>query len=526
MPTFDVLYDGELRQLDLEDGEHRVGRASDNAVQLPVASVSKNHAVLRVDGDRLFVKDLGSTNGTDVDGQPVGASEVEVAAEATVRFAGVALWRHKENPNTSPNLADDSEVSSHISYRPTQGFSDAARERIMGMLSSLFELLTSDENPREIAARACEFVSKYVPCDRVVLLEDDGEGTQISEKAHWLMRGDTSEKLRLSSTIVGQVLSQRESVLVANALNDPNYSGHESIMALDLRSAMAAPLFDNERVRGILYLDTADAGVSYAQEDLQVFTATANAVAVKLRNLSLESELKTAARIQLAMLPEKLAPPEGYEVEAHLVMCRSVGGDLYYCIERPDGKFLVVLGDVAGKGTPAALAMTAAIVLIRTLAEIGGELPEFVQRLHRQLHESLAPEQFITMFLGELDPSTGHMTFVNCGHPPPIVRHADGSLDELNSTGLPVAMIDRLPAEVAETTLQPGDTLAIFSDGIPEATKSGDEMLGDDALGEWLAAEGGRPLPEVVQYVVEEVDRFLEGEPNSDDLTLLLIRRN
>jgi hypothetical protein len=523
---FELVYDGKVNFVELGDGEHSVGRSSENAIQIPVSSVSKKHALLRVDGGRVFVKDLGSTNGTELDGNAISTVETEVPPHGTVRFAGVPL-RNAEHTVAEPiTFAGDAEVSSEVSYRPTDGYSDAARARIVDMLAGLFELIAAGRDATEVETAACEFVSRLVPADRAVILQDDGEGTSINTKARWTRGADKGERLRLSQTIVKQVLRNRESVLVANALNDPNFKGSESIVALDLRSAMAAPLFDNQRVRGILYVDTADPRVMYTPEDLQVITATANAVAVKLRNLTLEGELRTAARIQKAMLPATLCAPEGFELHAHQVMCRDVGGDLYHCLPRPKGKLLIALGDVAGKGMPAALAMSACIVLIRTLAEIIDDLVELVDHLHRQLHQSLADEQFITLFVGELDPATGDLKFVNAGHNPPLLRKSSGEIEELKTTGMPVAMIESIRFSSLSTNLQPGDLLTIFSDGIPEATKDGEHMLELDPLIDLLKINADDALDQLSSRIVKTVDDFLEGEPASDDVTLVLLRRN
>jgi sigma-B regulation protein RsbU (phosphoserine phosphatase) len=516
---------GQSRAFELADGEHSVGRAGDSTIVIPIARVSKHHAVLRVEGDRLFVRDLGSTNGTEIGTTRIGTDEVEVPRGSVVSFAGVILRRPSASV-TLPMSFTGAPVSTLMRYNTREGYSNTARDRIVSLSSELFELLASGEDASVVESAACRFVAKCVSADRVVLLIDQGEGTSIEAGARWMRRQDDGTPLQLSSTIVGQVVSERESLLVANPAEDPRYVEQKSIMFLKLRSAMAAPLFDNERVRGILYVDTAEPTVKYTQDDLQVLTATANAVAVKLRNISLESELRTAARIQRTMIPAVLETPAGFALDAYQVMCRSVGGDLYHCRRRPNGHILLALGDVSGKGTPAALSMSAATVLIGLLAEIGGDLEAIVQHLHRQLFESFSAERFITMFVAELDAESGSLRYVNAGHEPPLLVRASGEIEALNSTGMPLAMMDELEAPSEQVVIEPGDLLAIFSDGIPEATTSGDTFYGHDAMKEVLRTQRDRPLPELRGNVVASVDAFLRGEPNSDDLTLMLLRRN
>jgi len=266
--------------------------------------------------------------------------------------------------------------------------------------------------------------------------------------------------------------------------------------------------------------------VRYTQADLEVLTATANAVAVKLRNITLEEEIHAAAKIQKALIPSNVFVPDGYEVDAHQMMCRSVGGDLYFVGARPNGRVLIALGDVTGKGMPAALAMSATTVSLGILADIDSDMETLAGRLHRQLFKSLAEEQFVTLFVGELDPATGAVRYVNAGHEPVLLVRANGAIDTLDSTTLPLAMIEEIPLIAAEARLDPGDLMVIFSDGIPEATTSGDNFLGLDRVKATLTEKRNQQLPAVRGSVVSLVEAFLAGGPASDDVTLVMLRRH
>jgi hypothetical protein len=525
MIPIEIVWEGENHKFTLNEGQQTVGRSSENDVQVAMARVSKRHAEIRVEGERLFVRDLGSRNGTELNGKPVGEGWVEVPPGSLVSFAGALMRRASPATTAAHRLLGDHQVSASLRYNISQGYSNAARSRLMDRSSELFELLASSDDANAIETAACAFVAQCVPAERVVMLADSGEATSVEASARWTKSGNPDAPLQLSSTIVGSVLRERDSVLVANPLEDPRFGGQQSIMALSLRSAMAAPLFDNQRVRGIIYVDTTDPRVRYTQADLEVLTATANAVAVKLRNLSLEEEIGTAARIQRAMLPSGVYVPEGYEIDAHQMMCRAVGGDLYFVGLRPNGRALIALGDVTGKGMPAALAMSASIVSIGLLADIDSDLRAVAVRLHRQLFRSFSREQFVTLFLGELDLKSGKLTYINAGHEPPLVVHADGTMRQVESTTMPFAMIEEMPLEVSEMTLEPGDVMAIFSDGIPEATTTGDKFLGLAGVKEILATHRGDPLPVIRDRIVNIVQAFLAGGPASDDVTLVMLRR-
>jgi len=521
----EIVWAGQAHAYFLDDGEHSVGRASDNDVQISFARVSKRHAHLRVSGETLYVRDDGSSNGTEVNGLPIGREDVEVPPGTIVSFAGALLRRPGTHSSVRHTLLGDERVSTRMRYRAREGYSDAARERILGQSAGLFELLASGDSAEQVGEAACRFVSQCVHADRVVLLEDEGEGTSLENRAHWTRRGDPDAPLHLSGSIVSGVVSDRESILVANPAHDPRFEAQQSIVSLNLRSAMAAPLFDNERVRGIFYVDTSQSGVEYSRADLEVLTAVSNAVAVKLKNLTFEREMRTAARIQRSMLPDHLDVPDGYEVDAYQSMCRSVGGDLYALLPRASGNVLIALGDVSGKGMSAALAMGAATVLLGLLADIEGDVERVATLLHRQLFRSLAEEQFITFFIGELNPATGTLHYVNAGHEPPLIARASGDLDALAPTGLPVALIEDPMLSSSTARLEAGDVMAVFSDGIPEATTHGDEFLGSDAMETALREGRGGELAKLRGRVVVAVEEFLDGAPASDDVTLLLLRR-
>ncbi|MBU8871552.1 MAG: SpoIIE family protein phosphatase [Gemmatimonadales bacterium] len=527
--------DGSVRKVLLSDGEHLVGRSPSVAVCLPFPEISSIHASLRIMQERVFLKELGSTNGTEVCGKTMtrDGGEIEITGCARILFAGIPVDLVDSGSSSSipkpTECTSQDEIDSITrltlgSYTLDQEFSEVARAKIVEMLSSLFELIAADEAPGCLATPACEFISRWVSADRVVLLEDSGEGTPVEPSGSWTSDGGSTEDIRLSSTLVQRVVNDRTGVLLAD-IQAPNVGPSESMVAQRLCSVMAVPLFDNERVRGILYVDSRRKEVHYKQDDLQVVTATANAVAVKLRNLSMERELAMAARIQQAMLPAQLPDIPGHELLARLDMCRSVGGDLYHVIQRPNGRILMALGDVAGKGTPAALAMSATMVLLSTLAEIGGDVSAMLDLCHRKLFESLAPEQFLTLFLGELDFATGQLIYVNAGHELPIISRVDGTLELLPPGGPPVALIPEASWQCGEVQLLPGDLLAVFSDGIPEATLDADDFLGLEGVKEILGSRRMAPLPEISNAIGNLVSEFLKGSHSSDDVTLMLLRR-
>jgi sigma-B regulation protein RsbU (phosphoserine phosphatase) len=238
----------------------------------------------------------------------------------------------------------------------------------------------------------------------------------------------------------------------------------------------------------------------------------------------LAHELVTAARIQRGLLLP--APPrlDGYRLEAFLETCHEVGGDLFDFHLRADGKLVFLLGDVSGKGMGAALLMSSFLASARVLYDTCSDPGELATRLGAILHRTTDPAHFVTGFVGCLEPSTGAMHYVNAGHPSAMLALA-GSLRELESTGVPFGLVADFRYQAKAAELRPGEVLALFSDGIPEAQRGG-EFFEEDRLRRLLLEAGdGEPLDALCKRMVGQVDAFLAGQPRSDDLTLLLIRR-
>jgi sigma-B regulation protein RsbU (phosphoserine phosphatase) len=239
--------------------------------------------------------------------------------------------------------------------------------------------------------------------------------------------------------------------------------------------------------------------------------------------LRLAHELATAAHIQRGLLPP--APRiEGWQVEAYLESCHEVGGDLYDCRVLPDGRLLFLVGDVSGKGMGAALLMSSFLASARVLYSSCAGPGELATRLGEIVHANGDPGRFVTAFLGCLDTQTGLLHYANGGHPPPVLLRG-GEIRQLEGAGVPFGILPDFAYGIVTVEIRPGDLLAVFSDGIPEAQRA-EEFFGDERLHEALvAAASASDLAQVRGGVLTRLAAFLGDAPRSDDVTLLLIRR-
>lgn len=239
----------------------------------------------------------------------------------------------------------------------------------------------------------------------------------------------------------------------------------------------------------------------------------------------IEGELALARRIQARLLPGP--PPEvaGLEIAGVSESAREVGGDYFDHFLLADGRLLLAVADVSGKGVPAALLMSAVRAGLITQPSEGERPADVLRRIHLFLYRSVEPGQFVTAFLAFLDASSGHLEYCNAGHNPPIVVSPDGALSRLECGGLVLGIVEDASYETGEMTLAPGALLAIFTDGVTEAQNPAGELWGEDALIELLRALRSEPPRRLASRLLESVRAFESGRPASDDVTLLLVRR-
>jgi sigma-B regulation protein RsbU (phosphoserine phosphatase) len=210
---------------------------------------------------------------------------------------------------------------------------------------------------------------------------------------------------------------------------------------------------------------------------------------------------------------------------ACLNSCFEVGGDLYDAGTLPSGEIMIAVGDVSGKGIGAALLMSHVMASLRILSEERIPLKELVEKVHREVLRVSDPAKFVTLFIGRLDTRTHRLEYVNAGHNPPFLLQQGHDPRTLDSTGMPLGMMEGAIFEAVSCVIPPGALLAIFSDGVTEA-EGQDEFFGEERLVDALSRHGDRPIEEVTARVLEDVRSFVGETPASDDITLLLLRRS
>jgi serine phosphatase RsbU (regulator of sigma subunit)/anti-sigma regulatory factor (Ser/Thr protein kinase) len=298
---------------------------------------------------------------------------------------------------------------------------------------------------------------------------------------------------------------------------------------------LVVPLVTQGELIGLLNLGERLSEQEYSADDRKLLENLAGQAAPALRVAQLvreqeaevrrreryEQEMRVAQLIQQNFLPKQLPATSGWEVEAFYRPAREVGGDFYDFIDLPDGQLGVVVGDVTDKGVPAALVMASTRSVLRSSAQRLVEPGQVLERVNEMISQDMPPNMFVTCLYGVLEPSTGHFRFANAGHNLPCVQTEDGAV-EVRATGMPLGLLPGMTYEESEVVVEPGRTLLLYSDALPEAHGPEGNMFGFPKLVEVAGVSGD----DVIDELLTELDRFTgPGWEQEDDITLVSLTR-
>jgi len=350
-------------------------------------------------------------------------------------------------------------------------------------------------------------------------------------------REDQSDSARLSMTILKEAMDKARAILSHDASSDKRFSLSESVTNLRIRSVMCAPLVVPEgQSLGAIQIDTVDKAAPFSQDDLEVLASVASQAALALENAHLhvaslkqrdyERDLEFATQVQLGFLPNERPRVAGYEFFDFYEAAQRVGGDLFDYVRLPDGRIAITVGDVAGKGLPAALLMA------RIYSDARYELlakptpAEALSSMNANVCSSGLGHRFITLAIVVLDPSRHTLTIVNAGHLPPLLRSRPGLVKPIGTeiSGLPLGIRPETEYAQVQIPIEPGATVVMATDGVTEAMNAAREIYGTQRLTEFIkkAPPHAAPLGEAI---VAAVEAFCAGEPQRDDTCLICFHR-
>jgi sigma-B regulation protein RsbU (phosphoserine phosphatase) len=538
-----------------------IGRSARNDLCIPDPFASRVHAEVRKEGDQYILQDLGSANGTIYDGAPVegaitltSGGRVRIGETEIVFDDGSLAARLGATMITEPQQepVPEATIALNSSDRTTSGLLEAiegARTQpnfdeprhvagqgdLLALISKVGVTLLASATLNETLEQIASLAFEAVPADRCLIMMRDYEGKELQVKVARLRdrKGEVGE-IRVSRTIVDEVVGKGKSVLTADAQHDPRLMS-STMMLQPVRSVLAVPLGVGENVFGLIYADSPIGEGRFTEDHLKVLTTLASVAAIRVENARLleqqmerqrlEHELQLASEIQQRFQPT--APPfvTGYELQGISFPCYEIGGDYYDFIRQEDGRLFIALGDVSGKGTAAALLMSSLHAAIHAQCSANNTIVDTVSSVNRYLAENIPSNRFVTLFFAELDPVPGILSFVNAGHNPPLIVHLGGTVENLSSGGLPLGIKPDAVFRAGRTRLLNGDVLVIYSDGVSEALNTQGEEFGADRLQQVVARNLDASAAGIRDRIEAALTKFAQGTPAADDITLVIVKR-
>jgi phosphoserine phosphatase RsbU/P len=344
-------------------------------------------------------------------------------------------------------------------------------------------------------------------------------------------------RLPIGTGISGHVAKTGKTINLKDAWKDKRFfSGFDLRTGFQTRTMLCMPMRDRKgKIIGVFQILNKHDG-AFKKEDENFLEAFSVHASLAIENARLhkdivekeriEKELEIAGTIQRRLLPKQLPVLPGYEIDAVARPSKNVGGDYYDLLMLKDGKFAFVIADVSGKGVPAALIVSTLHASLHAYIDGASNLADLVRRLNIIVHENTEAERFITLFMAVLDPDDGTLTYVNAGHNFPfLLRTQQSSIHPLTSTGLPLGMFNTAEFQQEVVKLDQSDYLVMYTDGVTEAMNSSMDEYGESRLRQVMIGSSDKPAAGLLGGIVSDVERFVAGEPQSDDLTMLVLKR-
>lgn len=348
--------------------------------------------------------------------------------------------------------------------------------------------------------------------------------------------GRVTIRVPLGKGIAGYVAATGDTINIPDAYLDPRFNSEfDQRTGYRTRSILCMPIHTNKgNIVGVVQLLNKRDGV-FTEDDVRIIHALSLHAAIALENarlveqerlkIRIERDLLAAREVQLSLLPAHVPAVAGYEFAATALPARNIAGDLYDFIRLDPSRIAISVGDVSGKGLPAALLMAHIQASVRDVAHETSSAAACTTMLNQRLVSSTAPEKFVTLVYGVLNIQEHTFRYSNAGHNPPLHASSRCPLRSLTAGGTLMGIIDGVTYEEETITLEPGDVIVLYTDGIPEATNARQELLGEERLAQLVETEKGHSAAAIRDAIIAAAAAHQGAEPAADDMTLLVVRR-
>jgi serine phosphatase RsbU (regulator of sigma subunit)/pSer/pThr/pTyr-binding forkhead associated (FHA) protein len=507
-----------------------LGRASECTVPIKDRFLSRRHAEVALDRGRWYVRDCGSVNGTMLNGAKV-VEPVLLRSGDRIGLGDSEVVFHDDETSSQLIAVDSDSHATNLSISIDDDSRDGERAALLASLA--LEFLADRPMDDLFEFILDQIVRLLHPSRSAIALLGNERQTFASVR---LRRQDASDStdLMISRTLLREVIEGRKVVSYFDTNQDDALARAESIIAQHIRSAVCAPLVVNDTVLGVVYIDYVSNRGVVKEEDVRLLGQIAKFAAVTLERTRLreeavakaviDEELRTAYKIQSRLLPASLPELDAYVFAASNRPCKTVSGDYYDVLVRPDGRIYFVIADVSGKGITAALVMSSVATAFQIFTRNDPKPSELLREINATLAPKTSPSKFVTAVAGVLDPASGTIEFANAGHVAPLVVGREG-VQALRMTDIVVGI--KLDAAYRDQTLSlgPGDSLVLFTDGVTEAENAAEEQLGLDPILGLLGAMHGQEAPRLLDAIDNHVNEYIGDAPAGDDVTMLAVTR-
>lgn len=502
--------------------------------------VSMLHARIESVVSGYVITDLGSRNGTYVNDHPIGGEPAPLLPGDRIRLGrSVFVFEGGEPEESTDDLQALASLfrADRLPYTMAGGTPAVRHEETDGRLLKLTELskeVMTARSEAELGALVTRSLLEWLEADCCAIVHPvetgDGYDFEIQTLAS---RPDYEDRaISISTTAVKQALENRMASITSNALGDERFRDRQSVIVRRLVSILCVPLWHEDRVFGLLYLDSADPAVQFTVDHLGLSSAVANLTAIKTDNLRLfdaavaksamDKELALAGEIQAGLLPGESYTFNMLACAGIHVSCEEIGGDYYDFIPYGEDVLTVTIADVTGHGPSSALLMVACKTMLTTLIDIGVPLVERVGRLNEYILHHSSVSQFITFFHADIDTRAKTLRYCNAGHNPPMLLSQDGPVQKLHSVAPPLG-IAAVSYEMESVRFGPGTKLVMYTDGVTEAANADGELYEEQRLESLLTKHRGQDAGALKDTVMAAVFGYSAGSRQCDDVTLAVV---
>jgi phosphoserine phosphatase RsbU/P len=534
---------GSRRDVAITIFPFRIGRQAGNELTLRDSRVSRQQAQITDVSGTMVLEDMGSSHGTFVNGEKILRHELKASDQIDFGVPDSYRVVYVGEGATIDELVERIEAPA-----PTEA---GARElHHLSVLLDVARSLSSGLSLEDILASVVDAAIAITRTERGVLLLANPAGQMETAVARNGQRGTLRpEDMQVSQGVLRRVQASRRELVVGDAMDaEGGRAGHgESITRLDLHTVVAIPIDKKPVIEavdvtvaarqsdllGILYLDSRAPSSTFSALDREVVRSLAHEAATLIDNARLfaaarvkarlDHDIEIASKIQQGLLPKELPNLPDVAVSGSTLACYSVGGDCFDVIDLDGGRHGFFVGDISGKGIPAALLATLLQGIFFTTASMDIPLTSVFSRVNRYLAERAGGDRYATVFYGVLDKS-GAFEYVNAGHVPPLIKRKSGAIERLDLASFPVGMFPEAEYESAAVKLEKGDFLVIYTDGVSEAVNVKTEMFEEERLQQLLESFQGQTVEQLAEMIREGVKTFTQGAPQSDDITILVVQ--